>query len=144
MRRTSGEYQIEAARVLFVDDDMLALSAYRRQLFGQPFEFDFALSGAQAVRLLASATPPSIIVSDLLMPDLSGREVLRRALDHDPSWNRRFIVVTALSTHEARSLLDPRFTGTLLRKPVDTDALSGAIRASLMGMGISLAAATSR
>ncbi|MEO8180756.1 MAG: response regulator [Deltaproteobacteria bacterium] len=137
IRRTSGAYQIEAARVLFVDDDMLALSAYRRQLFGQPFEFDFALSGAQAVRLLTSATPPSVIVSDLLMPDLSGREVLRRALDHNPSWNRRFIVVTALSTHEARSLLDLRFTGTLLRKPVDTDALSGAIRACLMGMGIS-------
>jgi CheY-like chemotaxis protein len=141
MKRTSGAYPINAVRVLFVDDDMLALSGYRRQLVGQPFEFDFALSGAQAARLLMSENPPSIIVSDLLMPDLSGRELLRRALDHNPSWNRRFIVVSALSLHEARTHLDPRFTGTLLRKPVDTDALSSAIRTGLMGMGVSLAAA---
>jgi len=144
MRRTSGAYQIEAPRVLFVDDDMLVLSGYRRQLFGQPFEFDFALSGAQAVRLLTSASPPSVIVSDLLMPDLNGPEVLRRALDHDPSWSRRFVIVTALSTHEARSQLDSRFSGTLLRKPVETEALSSAIRNSLIGMGVSLLAGSSR
>jgi CheY-like chemotaxis protein len=144
MRRTSGAYNLEPARVLFVDDDMLVLSGYRRQLFGQPFEFDFALSGAQALRLLASATPPNIIVSDLLMPEPNGREVLRRALDRDPSWSRRFIIVTALSTHDARTNLDPRFSGTLLRKPVDTDTLSSAIRASFAGISTRASAESAR
>ena len=140
MRRTSGAFQIGAPTVLFVDDDMLVLSGYRRQLLGQPFEFDFALSGNQALRLLLSPTPPSIIVSDLLMPDPNGRELLRRALDLDPSWGRRFIIVTALSMHDAKSQLDSRFFGALLRKPVETDALSAAIRGSLLGMGVPLAA----
>ena len=141
MRRTSGSFQIGAPTVLFVDDDMLVLSGYRRQLFGQPFEFDFALSGNQALRLLLSPTPPSIIVSDLLMPEPNGRELLRRALDLDPSWGRRFIIVTALSPHDAKSQLDTRFTGALLRKPVETESLSAAIRASLLGMGVPIAAA---
>lgn len=141
MRRTSGAFQIGAPTVLFVDDDMLILSGYRRQLFGQPFEFDFALSGNQALRLLLSPTPPSIIVSDLLMPEPNGRELLRRALDLDPSWSRRFIIVTALSSHDAKSQLDSRFSGALLRKPVETDALSAAIRASLLSMGMPLVAA---
>ncbi|HEU4580971.1 MAG TPA: response regulator [Polyangiaceae bacterium] len=141
MRRTSGAFQIGAPTVLFVDDDMLVLSGYRRQLFGQPFEFDFALSGNQALRLLLSPSPPSIIVSDLLMPEPNGYELLRRALDLDPSWGRRFIVVTALSAHDAKSQLDSRFAGALLRKPVETDALSAAIRASLLSMGVPLAAA---
>jgi CheY-like chemotaxis protein len=138
MRRTSGAYPVETARVLFVDNDMLVLSGYRRQLAGQPFEFDFALSGDQAVRLLTSATPPSVIVSDLLMPGPGGRELLRRALDHDPSWVRRFIIATALSPHDARSLLDPRFSGVLLRKPVESDVLSSAIRGCLAGLGVSM------
>jgi CheY-like chemotaxis protein len=141
MRRTSGSFQIGGPTVLFVDDDMMVLSGYRRQLLGQPFEFDFALSGNQALRLLLSSTPPSIIVSDLLMPEPSGRELLRQALDLDPSWGRRFIIVTALSMHDARSQLDSRFAGALLRKPVETDALSAAIRASLLSIGVPLVAA---
>ena len=75
------------------------------------------------------------------MPEPNGRELLRRALDLDPSWGRRFIVVTALSTHDAKAQLDSRFGGALLRKPVETDALSAAIRASLLSMGMPLAAA---
>jgi CheY-like chemotaxis protein len=138
MRRASGAFPLTVPTVLFVDDDMLALSGYRRQLLGQPFEFDFALSVAQALRLLESPTPPSVIVSDLLMPEPSGRELIRKALDRDPSWSRRFVIVTGLSLHEARTQLDPRFTGTLLRKPVATDALSSAIRGSLSAAGLSM------
>jgi two-component system, OmpR family, response regulator len=144
MRRTSGSFAVDAPRVLFVDDDMLALSGYRRQLAGQPFEFDFALSGNQALRLLTSATPPSVIVSDLFMSEPNGREVLRRALDHDPSWNRRFVIVTGLELHEARSHLDSRFYGALLRKPVERDALSSAIRDCLAAIGMHVLASSGR
>ena len=144
MRRASGAYSLNVPTVLFVDDDMLVLSGYRRQLLGQPFEFDFALSVAQALRLLDAPHPPSVIVSDLLMPEPSGRELLRRALDRDPSWSRRFVIVTGLSPHEARGQLDPRFTGTLLRKPVSTDALSAAIKGSLSALGLPLAAESAR
>jgi len=137
LRRASGAYAIGTPTVLFVDDEMQVLSGYRRQLLGQPYEFDFALSGAQALRLLGSAMPPSIIVSDLLMPDPNGRELLRQALDRDPSWSKRFIVVSALSAYEARQQLDARFSGPVLRKPVETDALSAAIRASLSSLHVS-------
>lgn len=144
IRRASGAYPLTVPTVLFVDDDMLALSGYRRQLHGQPFEFDFALSVAQALRLLESPNPPSVIVSDLLMPEPSGRELIRKALDRDPSWSRRFVIVTGLSFHEARSQLDPRFTGTLLRKPVATDALSSAIKGSLSTLGLSIPVESAR
>lgn len=144
MRRASGSFRTGPPTVLFVDDDMMVLSGYRRQLHGQPFDFDFALSGAQALRLMSSTTPPSVVVSDLLMPDPNGREILRRALDLDPSWSRRFIIVTGQSTHEARSQLDSRFTGALLRKPVATDALSAAIRGSLAGLGMTIPVQSAR
>jgi CheY-like chemotaxis protein len=144
MRRVSGAFRTGPPTVLFVDDDMMVLSGYRRQLHGQPFDFDFALSGAQALRLMSSTTPPSVVVSDLLMPEPNGCEILRRALDLDPSWSRRFIIVTGQSSHDARLQLDSRFFGALLRKPVETDALSAAIRGSLAGLGMSIPVQSAR
>lgn len=135
-RVASGSYSLETPTVLLVDDEMLVLSGYRRQLQGQPFHLEFALSGAQCLRLLTSATPPSVVVSDLLMPDPGGAEVLRRALDQDEGWSRRFVIITAQSLHDARKQLDPRFRGIVLRKPVDTEALNSAINTSLATSGL--------
>ena len=78
-------------------------------------------------------TPPSIIVSDLLMPQPDGSEVLRQALDHDDSWGRRFVIVTAQPLQDAKKQLDARFRGQVLRKPVETEALASAIQWSLSG-----------
>jgi len=142
-RRTSGAFPLNAPTVLFVDGDMQVLSGYRRQLQGQPFEFDFALSTGQALRLLTSARPPSVVVCQLGAAELDGAEILRRALDHDASWSRRFIVV-AEKPLEAKKQLDRRFFGALLRKPATNDELLAAIRSSLTNSGISLAPEAAR
>jgi CheY-like chemotaxis protein len=130
-QRGSGAFPIDLPTVLLVDDDMLALSAFRRQLQGQPFHFEFALSGAQALRVLTSENPPSVIVCDLLMPQPNGCELLRRALDRDRAWGHRFVIVTGQSLQDARSQLDSRFTGAILRKPVEAEALGAAIRRAM-------------
>lgn len=137
-RATSGAYVINTPTVLLVDDEMLVLSGYRRQLQGQPFHFDFALSGAQAMRVLMSEKRPNVVIADLMMPKPDGAEVLSMALDHDESWGRRFVIVTAQPAHDAKKRLDPRFRGTVLRKPVETEALCSAIQASLASATLSL------
>jgi CheY-like chemotaxis protein len=110
---------------------MMALSAYRRQLHKEPIIFEFALSGAEALRRLLSDTPPRLVVADLVMPEPGGAEVLRRAIAHDSSWNRRFVIVTGIALHEANKQLDPRFCGRVFQKPVEIDELSDAIREAL-------------
>ena len=142
-RRTSGAFYVNAPTVLFVDGDMQVLSGYRRQLPGQPFEFDFALSAGQALRLLTSARPPSVVVCHLGVSELDGADILRQALDHDASWSRRFVVV-AEKPLDVKKLLDRRFFGTLLRKPTSTDELLAAIRASMTDAGISMAPVAAR
>lgn len=127
-RSASGD---EDPRVLFLDDDMLVLSGYRRQLHGQPIRFEFALSGAEAMRRLTSHDPPSLIVADLVMPEPDGAQVFRRALDHDGSWNRRFVIVTGMPMAEAKRQLDSRFCGYLFQKPVLSEELGAAIRDTL-------------
>jgi CheY-like chemotaxis protein len=144
-RRMSGAEAGVSPTVLLVDDDMLVLSGFRRQLCGHPFQFEFALSGSQALRVLTSPTPPSVVVSDLMMPQPDGSEVLRRALDQDDSWGHRFVIVTAQPLQDAKRQLDARFRGPVLRKPVDTEALASAIQWSLAGgAGTALAAGTPR
>lgn len=129
--RASSAYSEEGPRVLFVDDDMLVLSGYRRQLHGQPIHFEFALSGGEALRRLLSPDPPSLIVADLVMPVPGGAEVFRRAVEHDSSWNRRFVIVTGMPLSDARKQIDSRFSGFMFQKPVMSDALSAAIRDAL-------------
>jgi CheY-like chemotaxis protein len=143
-RRTSGAFSLDDPTVLFVDDEMLILSAYRRVLQGQPFQFEFALSGAQALRILSSDNPPRVVVSDLRMPDPDGKEVLRKALDLDESWSRRFVIVTGQPLNDAKKQLDPRFCGYVLSKPVAVETLTSAILASLQGTGSSALIAAAR
>jgi FixJ family two-component response regulator len=61
-----------------------------------------------------------------MMPRPGGEEVLRQALEHDPEWEKRFVFVTGHSDAAAR--VSARFSGTLLRKPVDGAELSRAIK----------------
>jgi CheY-like chemotaxis protein len=128
---TSGVRELYLPTVLFVDDDMLTLSGYRRQLQQEPYQFEFALSGHQALKLAQSETPPQAIVCDLSMPNPDGGEVLRSALDYDNSWRDRFVIVTGLNLHDARERLDRRFVGHILTKPVSAEELSHSIRTAL-------------
>lgn len=122
---------VDEPRVLFLDDDMLVLSGYRRQLHGQPFIFEFALSGSEALRRLTSQDPPSLVVADLIMPEPGGAEVFRKAIEHDSTWKRRFVVVTGMPLQEAKKRLDSRFCSFLFQKPVMSEELSAAIRECL-------------
>ncbi len=127
----SGVRTLGMPKVLFVDDDMVVLSGYRRQLQSYPVQFEFALSGTQALHHICGDSPPSVVVSDLLMPEPDGGEVFRRALEHHPGWRHRFVVVTGCSEQAAAKRLDSGFGGVVLKKPADTQQLLEAIRVCL-------------
>jgi len=132
--RPSGTVRASAATVLLVDDDMTALSGYRRQLQTENLTIEFALSGAQALRRILSETPPDVVVCDMLLPDVSGVDVYRRAVASDPSFRQRFTVATGASGVSAVAEFLQGFGGPVLYKPVDTSLLVSAVRACLGGV----------
>ena len=67
--------------VLVVDDDEMIRRLVRAVLEADEFEVAEARDGTSALQL-ASATEPSVVVLDVMMPGLDGVEVCRR-LDHD-------------------------------------------------------------
>lgn len=63
-------------KILVVDDDALILHLYRQKFSEAGFEVETASDGIAAVRQL-HAQRPNLIVLDLMMPRLSGVEVLK-------------------------------------------------------------------
>jgi DNA-binding NtrC family response regulator len=66
-----------SARVLIVDDEENVRSALRRSLRRTGYELSFADSAAAALALLESE-PVDIVVSDHLMPGMTGIQLLRQ------------------------------------------------------------------
>lgn len=130
----SGTLPIDLPVVLFIDDDMAALSALRREVQREPYSVEFALSGTQALRRILSTTPPSLVVSDLLMPEPGGAEVYRRAIASDPKWAERFVFVTGAGiVPEVASFLT-NFNGIVLDKPVRGEQLRAVVREGLASL----------
>ncbi len=137
-RRSSGTLRVDAPTVLLVDDDMTVLSAFRRCLQADDLAIEFALSGGQALRRLLSEKPPDAVVCDLLLPDISGVEVYRRAVAADPSYRKRFAVATGASGIPDIATFLAGFGGPVLHKPVEPAQLSVAVRTCLAGARLSL------
>jgi two-component system, NtrC family, sensor kinase len=81
-------------RILFIDDEAPMLRAYARE-FGKAHETATATSGEEALAILAARTDFDVIVCDLVMPKMDGREVYRRAVASVPMLATRFVFVTA-------------------------------------------------
>ena len=130
-RRTSGTLRTNVQSVLLVDDDMSVLSGYRRHLQNEDLAVEFALSGAQALRRMLSDTPPDVVICDMLLPDVSGMDVYRRATEAEPSYRQRFAVATGASLMPKVAEFLSTFSGPILNKPVPPAQLMSAVRSCL-------------
>ena len=63
-------------RLLLVDDDATVLQSYRNRLSAHGFQVNTAASGSAALTILRAGRP-DLVVLDLMMPDLSGVDVLK-------------------------------------------------------------------
>ena len=127
---------LRAPTALFLDDDLTVLTAYRRALSSDEVSGEYLTSADQAARRIAAPDPPDVVVTDLVMPGMTGMELYRRALELDPTWRHRFVFITGAGTlaHVAEFLR--RVEGRALTKPVDIRRLRDAIRYAATGARI--------
>ncbi|WP_306591989.1 response regulator [Geothrix sp. 21YS21S-4] len=77
---------VPSPSLLLVDDDPVPRETLSTLLMGEGFNVVTAATGEEAERLLRSAKPPfDLVITDLVMPGKSGMDVLRVALNTNPS-----------------------------------------------------------
>ena len=86
------------ARILLVDDDPMLLAGLKRQL-RREFQVVTACDGPEALSMMSSSGPFSVVVSDFRMPGMNGIELLSRVKELNPDTVRMMLTgSTDLST----------------------------------------------
>jgi DNA-binding response OmpR family regulator len=115
--------------VLVVDDDLTLRGLFTRVLSRKGFSVDSAPDGRIAFDQL-NRHNYSVILLDLMMPEVNGFELLERMSRESPSLLSRVIVLTGASQRVVETLDISRVWG-LIRKPFDIDDIvSSAIECS--------------
>ena len=84
-------------KILIVEDEDLMFEIYEHALEKQGYEVLRAKDGIEALAMISS-NKPDLILTDLLMPNMSGFELVRRL--HEMKANIPTIVATALGALE--------------------------------------------
>jgi len=92
-RKNLGKNILEGKKVMWVEDDQFLSDLISRKLSQQKSHLLFANSGEEAIKVLA-ADQPDIILLDLLLPGISGFEVLEAIKKDDRLKNIPVIVLS--------------------------------------------------
>ena len=107
-----------AENLLVVDDDQAFLDLMVHHLRRKGHNVECALDGKEALHLLQSKSPFNVLITDLMMPGMSGLELLRLAKKLDPTIE--VIVITAAPSLEmAISAMREDGAFDYLTKPLD-------------------------
>jgi CheY-like chemotaxis protein len=110
--------------ILVVDDSPDAQAFYGACLEPSGYDVVFASDGSAALRATLDRAPPSVIVLDLLMPEMDGYEFLGILQAYKRLARVPVLVVTAAAwEHEARTR-----QGLVLQKPITPARLLDALR----------------
>jgi CheY-like chemotaxis protein len=123
---SAGDTEISTPRVLVVDDDpnirRMMVAALRRD----GYLFSEAANGREALDLMR-ADRPDVVLLDLMMPVLSGWDVLQER-EHDAALSRiPVIIVSANRAPEIATAVDKGICA-FLPKPFDIGVLSALVR----------------
>ncbi len=120
----------QGARVLVVDDEPFICSAIQR-LLRREHVVTTVTSAREALSLIRAGPPFDVILSDLMMPEMSGEDFLEALREQDPGQAARVVIMTGgaftpRSEEFLRSLDLPHLT-----KPLTLESLRAAIRKAL-------------
>lgn len=105
--------------ILVVEDDADIRSTLRQVLEAEGFSTDGAQNGAEALRKLLGDQMPCLVLLDLMMPIMSGPELLAR-MRQDPRLSSIPVVLVSAWAHEAEATEGAQ---GFLKKPIDLGAL---------------------
>jgi DNA-binding response OmpR family regulator len=115
-------------RILVVEDDHAVQKALRRLFETEGFQIEIAADGKSAVESFRKSSP-AVVVLDLRLPVMSGREVCREIKQQSPSLP--IIVLSAASDVSDKVLLLELGADDYVTKPFSPRELLARVRAAL-------------
>lgn len=120
------------ARVLVVDDVRSQVELISQALHSGGLATVSAYSGKEALALLADA-PPDLVVLDVLMPDMSGYEVLRKIRKGKSTRQLPVVMLTTKTAEHDKVWGLEMGADAYLTKPFETQHLVSVVRRLLWG-----------
>jgi CheY-like chemotaxis protein len=116
--------------ILLVEDDLAVREVTRRILERQGYTLLEAQNGQEALRLLSHERGHiSLLLADVIMPGMSGKELARKAVQISPDLKTLFMSGYTDETIAQHGVLEPGVA--FLQKPFSPTALARKVRATL-------------
>jgi CheY-like chemotaxis protein len=115
---------VQGRSIVVVDDDPMALELVRVTLEPQGWDVKVCSRGADAVELISS-TLPSVVLVDLLMPEIDGFAVVEALATRPETADIPIVVLTSMSLRaEDRQRLEGRIAFVASKSSLDLDVLA--------------------
>ncbi|XHS77967.1 HAMP domain-containing protein [Burkholderiaceae bacterium UC74_6] len=129
LKRLHGSTSLLAGRkVLVVDDDARNIFALTTLLENQDMEVITATSGRAAIELIENTPDLSIVLMDIMMPDMDGYQTMREIRANPDYRNLPMLALTAKAMKGDREKCLEAGASDYISKPVDTDQLLSLMR----------------
>jgi len=111
-------------KVLVVDDESIVREVLQRYLSRKGYEVLTADNGEQAI-LYYKAWDPCMVLLDIMMPGVSGTEIMRKIREYDPE--ARIIVITAIKDRDTGAFVFKNGGKDIITKPINFDYLINSV-----------------
>ncbi len=120
----------QSTRILVVDDNPDLLLFMEQLLDREGYKVYMARSGSEALKMM-NVVKPDLLITDLVMPEMDGKELLLKARENSVFRNLPIIFLTASANEDTRIELLEMGIDDFLRKPFDKRELLARIRFAL-------------
>ena len=121
------------SKVLLVEDSKFLRIANERALSKAGFEVTTAADGEEALKV-ANDKLPDIILLDMMLPKISGTEVLKALKENPATTNIPVIVLTSLSQMNEGKLLEAGAAAYFEKSSLDLDKSSEKLAATIQAI----------
>jgi CheY-like chemotaxis protein len=118
--------------ILIVDDSKFIAQAYSKVLMGLGYRVLIACDGKTGI-FAAESCKPSLILLDMLMPDMDGLEVLRTLKRTPSTTSIPVLAISSLSEKNANKLIEEGAVGYFEKGSMTQEKLENAISGILSG-----------
>jgi two-component system, sensor histidine kinase and response regulator len=121
------EHQPMAKRILAVDDEVDVLLIVKTALQSEGYDVETATNGSDALAM-ARDNPPDLVLLDIMMPGMTGFDVLRSLKNEERTSTVPVIMLTGVS--ERRKMQEALMSGTeyYIVKPFEFHDLLGKVK----------------